>query len=366
MNVFDIDPPGASRMFRIVLAAVCTCALLFGTIRTSHAQPRDPFEGLTPDQEEQVVELMDRAALAEDEGRWTDAIEIYEQLWEIVPAEEFEFRRAVCLEQLRFYDQAMEIYMRLANSDRPEISVLAEERIQVVALQRSRRPTTLMIETHVAGAVVLLDDEEIGTTTQEGLTVEVPAGEHMLTIEHEDYYPYEDELLLSPGSQVHYQADLVALPGVVTDTGQGSGQGDGGGEGDGGGGEVERGGPGLVLPVVFGVAAVAAGGTGIAFGLAANSKADEERNFDRHSPGATRADVETLANEADDKALIANISFAAAGAFAVTSAILFILHATSGDDGGGGDGGTDEAASGVAFEPVFSPDGGGAVLRIEF
>jgi hypothetical protein len=45
---------------------------------------------------------------------------------------------------------------------------------------------------------------------------------------------------------------------------------------------------------------------------------------------------------------------------------LFILHATSEDDGGEGDGGPDEAGSGVAFEPVFSPDGGGAVLRIEF
>lgn len=79
-------------------------------------------------------------------------------------------------------------------------------------------------------------------------------------------------------------------------------------------------------PLLWGILTVAAGGTTLAFGLAARSADDDLANILANSGAHTLADAEAAQDRRDRHALVTNIGFVATGVFAVTTTIMILTR----------------------------------------
>ena len=121
----------------------------------------------------------------------------------------------------------------------------------------------------------------------------------------------------------------------------------------------EPGGRKLAVPLALGGGAVSALGTGIAFGILSNSRADDANNYDFSQPGAHSSERDALSQESEDFATIANICYIGAGVLAAGAVLTFFLL-------GPDDGEVNEDTPHVVFAPVTTPNFTGGVFQVSF
>jgi hypothetical protein len=107
-------------------------------------------------------------------------------------------------------------------------------------------------------------------------------------------------------------------------------------------------------PLLWGGLAVAFAGAGAGFGLSSSAAQDELEELKERSSEVEFSEAQALEDKARQRALIANVSFAAAGAAAVAT-VVFLLT------GGGED---DEA--GARLTPALGPDQIGVAATLRF
>lgn len=120
-------------------------------------------------------------------------------------------------------------------------------------------------------------------------------------------------------------------------------------------GPRDTGGSFFASPLLWGGLAVAFAGTGVGFGLSSQAALDDLDELKERSSEVEFTDAQELEDKAEQRALIANVAFAAAGATAVVAAIVWLA---GGDDDGG-----EEATS---MAPVLGPDYVGAAAQFRF
>lgn len=74
---------------------------------------------------------------------------------------------------------------------------------------------TLMVQTTVDGAEVLVDESTVGFTPLES-PIELPPGEHTVRVRRPGYTEFDDVVTVQPGRDAVVNADLIALAMVVT------------------------------------------------------------------------------------------------------------------------------------------------------
>lgn len=109
-------------------------------------------------------------------------------------------------------------------------------------------------------------------------------------------------------------------------------------------------------PILLGTLAFLAVGNGVAFGIVAEERAQDAHDYDVAQPGATHLAVEQLNDDADTFATVANASFAAAGALAVSAVLVWFLTAPDGEENPGE----------LTVSPILFDGTAGAVLRVTF
>jgi tetratricopeptide (TPR) repeat protein len=116
----------------------------------------------------------------------------------------------------------------------------------------------------------------------------------------------------------------------------------------------DSGGSVFTSPLLWGGLAVAFAGAGAGFGLSSSAAQDELEELKERSSEVEFSEAQALEDKARQRALIANVSFAAAGAAAVAT-VVFLLT------GGGED---DEA--GARLTPALGPDQIGVAATLRF
>ncbi len=254
-------------------------AVLMGE-NASHGQSPDPFSHLDPSAAARVLGMLERARIAEREGRWTDAAALYQGMYIIVPVEEYRFRQALCSERAGRLTEALEIYRELTHSPRAEIAALATQRMEAAQEELAELPARLKIRTDRLGAWI-----EVGATKKRdidgnGLTFEVQPGTHQIRIELDGFEPVEQRLTIGPGEEQYVLIQLRETRSrrvkLVPKAQKRS----------------------LALPLTLGGAATASAGLGVLFGVLARNKAAKERAYNRSAPGASRAEAEALLSDA--------------------------------------------------------------------
>ncbi|MBN1944537.1 MAG: PEGA domain-containing protein [Bradymonadales bacterium] len=303
----------------------------------SRAQ-EDPVDTLPLETVQRMLDILSAAEIAEREGQWLEAIDYYQQLYDLHPIEHYRVRQAFCLEKEGQYAQALILYRELENAVHPEIASSAAARAHSLAERLGQLPARLRILTDQAGASVLIDDQPTGMTTEGKLDLELEAGEHLVAVHLDGYQAVEQAVSLAPGEDRDLAFELVPLaaqaasdPPVLTANPSEPSQGIGMDE------QVlldtsattEGEGRSYLWPILLGGSAVAVAGAGLAFGLVSSDRAEQERSYDRQAPGASREEIKDLADEAKAYALAANISFGVAGALAIVGAVTFFLSGDS-------------------------------------
>jgi len=262
------------------------------------------FESMSDEMAELMLRLLTAAEEAENDGRFDEAVDLYVELWNIEPLDQFRFRQAHCLEQLGQFTNALEVYTELATSTQSDVARNAAARANVLAELLNNLPARLRFMTDQLGASVTIDEESRGVIREGGFEVEVEPGQHRIVIELEGYEPVEHEITVNAGEARDLQVSLERISNPQSE---------------------EQTGVSALVPILVGTAAVAVAGTGLAFGLLSNSRAEEEREYDMETPGATVAEMQGLASEAEDFATYANIAFGVAGALAVAAIVTFFF-----------------------------------------
>ncbi|HJL31096.1 MAG TPA: PEGA domain-containing protein, partial [Polyangiaceae bacterium LLY-WYZ-15_(1-7)] len=238
------------------------------------------------------------------------------------------FNMARCHEELFRYDLAVETYERyleIAPED-------AEDRAAVEATMRSLRNLlgTIVVASNVP-AEVWIGERVVGEAPGEVL---VPGGRHALELRAEGYVPTRREVEVAGRERVEVRLELEQAQVNVTNVENTTVE------------VTEEGG---APPAVFytGVALTAAAAlVGAAFGGRALALRGETEDL----PPLDRERIEAGNAETADAALLADVFFGVAGAFAVTTLVLFFLTDFDGD--------ADERAEADAEAASWRPVGG--------
>ncbi len=253
---------------------------------------------------------------------------------------------------------AIEAYERYLK-DRPDAPDKGAIQKKLEALRDT--PARVRITSEPAGAAIALDGEGTGKETPAEL--EVPAGEHELSLSREGFAPVRRQLVLAPGEQKALQLTLEAQ---ASEAPEGIAEATASEEeplGDGEplveetdlasetseASEAEEAAPSTAVWVAAGISAAAlVGGTVLGF-----MALSEESNFQEHPS------IET-ADRGERLALFADVSFGVAAVAGVTALVLHFADAP------GEEGEEDESLAHVRWTPLLSRNGAGLGARIDF
>lgn len=309
--------------------------ILSGT--AAQAQP-DPFDALSDEDALRLVDNLHNAETAERQSRWMDAVDHYHEAWMLVPIEEYRFRQAYCLEQAGEHLDALEIYTELSESERTDIETAANQRTEAIEQLLADLPGRLRIMTDHLGAMIIVDDQTSRLAEEREFVFEVSPGEHEVVVELDGYETEQHAIHVEPGgeAELHIRLALVSEAEATESVGEEPEVAAEVIEGDQTDVVIDVSLPpdsdsdNIVLPILFGGLALAAVGTGVAFGVMANDTADDAWSYDINQPGANDEAQTMLNDRADSYVLAANLSYASAGAFAVGAILSIILG--GGDD----------------------------------
>lgn len=258
------------------------------------------------------------------QARYAEAILKFEEAAAIRPHPQITFNIGRCYEQLGEIGKAMRSYR-----DYLRLSPNAEDR-QTVAdaitnLERRLREKgvqQLMVFSEPANARINVDGKDLGNSP---VSVELSAGNHTLSVSAQGYEKAERSFVmqLARGTEMTIALQPQGKPSdapvatkvepakqpVLTPTAPAVTS-----------SVVEKKSP-RVWTWVAGGVAVAGAGAGIGLGAVASGKANEY-NTVTHTP----AEAAKLRSDASSMATAANISYAVAGAAAVTAIILFVVE----------------------------------------
>jgi hypothetical protein len=169
----------------------------------------------------------------------------------------------------------------------------------------------LNVSSSPAGATVRVDDKELGSTPLSEIALD--PGEHQVELELGGHQTHIKKIQVSPGATAIVEATLQPLqptePAVAVHQAS----------------MPETKGHRRLWTWIAAGGALAAAGTGLAFGLWARTSWDDYRD------AATKGDdgrYNDLKDAIPTRAMVANVSFAAAGALAVTAAVLYLFVET--------------------------------------
>ena len=302
-------------------------AFLLFTLSTTALSQTDPLEQLS---EEQLVELFDvlnRADTAEQAGRWSEALGLYQEAESIVPLPEYAFRQAFCLEHLDRRVEALAIYRDIAENGGDSDAVgSAQQRIETLA----EEPVAVTVESGASGAEVVIDGDAAGMTP---VALQLQAGTYRIVISHEGYDSFAEELIVEPITPAILVASLdLSAPSQT----------------------VTEGSPLRWWTISLGVGALGAAVVGTWMG-AVSIIAENDWNDSKET--SSRGDADHFAERAEDSARIANYSFIFAGALAAGTLVSLYFDLTREEE---------TTTAPVAWSPVVSPTFAGGVIEVRF
>lgn len=205
----------------------------------------------------------------------------------------------------------------------------------IVALRRAvpqlyvvrRRVATLLVRASVDDAVVEIDGREAGVAPVRRR--DVRPGRHRVVVRAPGHRPWRRDVVVEAGAVVILEATL----GSTAEPASGAA---------------------VALTVTGGALAVAGGASGLIFGLLSQTDVDER----------TRADAVDAVDQRETQALVANVSFVAAGVGAAT-ALFFLVFRSEDVFGGSTTSDDDDRASRPPSRPwsvVAAPTEGGVMV----
>jgi hypothetical protein len=344
---------------RLARLSLVLAGLLAGTVLVpvgAHAQDPAPeggaaggAEAAEEEESPEMREAMERFEGAQalfDRGDYNAALAEFQRIYDLLEGHSNRyfvlFNLARSYEELHRYDRAIELYQRYLEEGGSEADGRADVEASLRALERllgTVAVTLTGIPEDVEEPVVAdvwIGDYQVGTAPGE---VRVPGGQHVLEIRARGYETVRQQIEVASRQRIEVSIALSRLSDY-------------------------RG----ITPVVFiTTTAVAVLAAGAGFGLGGHAmslSADAESCLGPTRPGC-RLDTMARQQEIQTVTLAADVLFATAGVFAITSVVLAFLTDWGGVSTGEADGEASATPSAMLL-PVIGPSEAGATLSVRF
>ena len=134
----DRQPLGwrsAKAPLRILEVVLVVLVLVTAFLPTPTVAQHDPFQSLSDETAQELVDLLGRVEAAEGAENWVVALRLYREMWQVLPVDEYRFGEAYCLEQLGDTLGAVAVLEALVRSPRDEVREAATRQIEPLRLE---------------------------------------------------------------------------------------------------------------------------------------------------------------------------------------------------------------------------------------
>lgn len=135
----------ARGLLRLLTSALVGLVLATTVLSTPTVAQHDPFQSLSDDAAQELVELLERVEAAEAAENWVVGVRLYREMWQILPVEEYQFGEAFCLELLGDNLGAIEVLEALVRSPREEVRDAAQRQLEPLQLAAAMTSATAAV-----------------------------------------------------------------------------------------------------------------------------------------------------------------------------------------------------------------------------
>ncbi len=202
----------ASRPLWLILLVVVVTS--FGAMAPAFASGGHAhlFEQLTPEQEEEVLHLLELAEEAYDDGQFRTALARFNEAYALFPHPDLLFRIGRCYEQLENYELAIQHYRHFLEEvpDARERGRI-EQNISRLEERVGEQMSLVRIETFPIGASLYVDDPDTAPVGETPRDITLRPGNYVIIIKKEGYETERQTVHLERGEQLRYQLRLTEI-----------------------------------------------------------------------------------------------------------------------------------------------------------
>lgn len=204
-------------------------ALCFALITASPAwaaqDPDELLDSLTAEEELQIITLIDEGQEEYDAGNFQQALDIFNELYELFPHPDVNYRVALCYERLGEDEMAVQHYRQFLEQV-PDADERGRVEGTIATLERRIGDTssTVRVETFPIGAQIFVDNPDTAPVGETPQDIQLAPGEsYDLFIKKDGYEPMERSVTVREGESKVLQltmtddrGDLAEAPGGVS------------------------------------------------------------------------------------------------------------------------------------------------------
>lgn len=266
-----------------------------------------------------VLRLVKDANDEFDRGEFGDALELYQEAYDLYPDAVLLYRIGLSAENTGDKRRAVAAYSAFVDAAKSDDATAQTVKGRIAELQASI-PPLVKITSNPAGADVFVNDLDGRSLGQTPGSFEIPTGDVEVLIRLNGYRLEKRKLSLNNGEEDAIDVELQELERLANSDPDPHSGGSEGGLGLGGWGWITTG---------VGVALL---GTGATFAVLAVSATDDVNSYDKQAPGASREELNSLKNRANKMHSTSVGMFVAGGVVTAVGVSLIVVDALSSKD----------------------------------
>ncbi len=202
------------RLLQMALVAM-TGAALFAVVLPTAAAAEDPDElldSLSEEEELKVITLIDEGQEKYDAGDFQGALDIFNELYELFPHPDVNYRVALCYERLGEDEMAVQHYRQFLEqvpdaSERGRI----ERTIETLESRIGDDSAGVRVETYPIGARIFVDNRDTAPVGETPQNVQLaPGATYQIYVEKEGYEPKQESVTIVEGEMKLLQMRMTS------------------------------------------------------------------------------------------------------------------------------------------------------------
>ena len=196
---------------KVLLAQPAGATSASATAASSAAASGAPAPAMGDEEKKSAaIEHFGRGVEQLQNGSYDSALAEFTASLDLYPTKNARKNAAICLRELKRYDEALEMYQRLLQDFGSKLSPADLDIVNKAIEELKELTGTLTINSSIAGATVVIDGKERGKTPLSG-PVLVSSGTRVVRVTKEGYVPFEAKESVAGKTNVTVDATLEAL-----------------------------------------------------------------------------------------------------------------------------------------------------------
>ncbi len=204
-----------------VMAIMAAFAFLISPSAWAAGDPDELLDSLTAEEEAKVISLIDEGQQKYDDGEFQQALDIFNELYNIFPHPDVNYRVALCYERLGEDEMAVQHYRQFLEQV-PDAEERGRVEGTIATLERriGDASSTLRVETFPIGAQIFVDDPDTAPVGETPQSIQLAPGEsYELIVKKEGYETMQRTVSVARGENTVMQLTMIEDGGAPAEVG---------------------------------------------------------------------------------------------------------------------------------------------------